>query len=574
MYANSPCHVAGPRPLLESYAAQAERAADLRRPWERLDSYLATFLGAFATLSRIPFASKYLNTWDSVLFALGMSRYNVIDARPHPPGYPVYIALAKMLHPFFGEENQTLIAISILSTAASAMLLFGFMRQFGNRRSSFAGAFLFLMAPVFLFNGAIATSYPGEAFFTIATAWAAWRVLQSPTPTRLVTLGATYLLSIGFRQSMLFFLTPLVAYALLRNAPWKARLKRTAIAGAAGLATGLAWLIPMVQLSGGFQAYRQATSLQTGLVVFEFTVFNHGKAAWLDHWNRFQLYIQWEVQHVLWAVLLAIVIAGTSWLLGKRISARMDLPKGTLLFMTIWVLPAIAFYLLIFNGWGNGPPGYILIVLPALYALMAWTMDWGVRALEMTPRPKVKTVLTCLAPFLLISPAIGLATEWGPVTQKEIKEHDQWTENWLQMNEELDPNTTAILSSYSWAHVKWHHPEFIHWSFLHIPQWDGHYGPWVLTMETQHREEDHSFYEAHFEGPTGRTHAIPIGLEKIVLFDFQLAGEQGSQRHISPDIEIKEGFFENGWRYLYIEPEDSKMYIEDYLTPRPNEEIQ
>lgn len=560
-----------PRSFLQKTSDILLESARLRTPWNRVDTGLAAFLGLFAIVTRIPNRSQYLNTWDSVLFALGLNRYNVVDARPHPPGYPVYLAMAKLFEPFTADENGALIALSIAFTAAAAIVLFSFMRQFGNRRAAFAGAFLFLMAPVLLFNSAIATSYPGEAFFTTLLAWSAWRAWEKDSTKNLILLGVVFLLALGFRQSMLFFLSPLVAYVLLWKGPWKERIRRTVVSGTAGLLTGLAWLIPMVALSNGLHAYRQATSLQTGLIVFEFTVFSHGLAAWNDHWTRFQLYIQWEVEHVLLFALVGVLIAVIAWVLGKAVDFRMDLPKGLLLFIAIWVTPAVAFYLLIFNGWGTGPPGYILVVLPAAYALMAWAMDWGLRILEAAPRGKF---LVYLSPFLLLVPAAGLASEWDPVIQKEIRDHDEWAENWLAMNDELDPNTTAIVSSYSWAHVKWHHPDFILWSFLNIPPWEGHFGPWVLMMQTQHQEEqDRSFYQAHFDGPVGLTHAIPENITKIVLFDFQLAGENDSQRHVVEDVEVKEGFFENGWRYLYIEPQEDKPNIEDYFTPRPNVEL-
>jgi hypothetical protein len=58
-----------------------------------------TAVGALAlifALAHVPFLAPSLEDIDSVNFALGVRDFDVATHRPHPPGYPVYIALGKI----------------------------------------------------------------------------------------------------------------------------------------------------------------------------------------------------------------------------------------------------------------------------------------------------------------------------------------------------------------------------------------------------------------------------------------------------------------------------------------------
>ena len=57
---------------------------------------LASLALIFA-LAHVPFLATSLEDIDSVNFALGVRDFDVAKHRPHPPGYPVYIALGKIV---------------------------------------------------------------------------------------------------------------------------------------------------------------------------------------------------------------------------------------------------------------------------------------------------------------------------------------------------------------------------------------------------------------------------------------------------------------------------------------------
>ena len=59
---------------------------------------VAAGAAALFLLLHLPYLPKSLEDVDSINFALGVRDFNVAHHQPHPPGYPVFMALAKGLH--------------------------------------------------------------------------------------------------------------------------------------------------------------------------------------------------------------------------------------------------------------------------------------------------------------------------------------------------------------------------------------------------------------------------------------------------------------------------------------------
>src|SRR5258705_2799569 len=66
----------------------------------------------------LPYLPKSLEDLDSINFALGVRQFDVAHHQPHPPGYPVYIALAKIVHAAVPDEAR---ALALVSVAAGAL---------------------------------------------------------------------------------------------------------------------------------------------------------------------------------------------------------------------------------------------------------------------------------------------------------------------------------------------------------------------------------------------------------------------------------------------------------------------
>src|SRR3954449_13030543 len=89
-------------------------------------SSLMVFLAITFLVFHIPFLPATLEDLDSINFALGVRQFDVARHQPHPPGYPVYIALAKASTAtlrFVGVDAAAPRGLAIWSALAGAAAL-------------------------------------------------------------------------------------------------------------------------------------------------------------------------------------------------------------------------------------------------------------------------------------------------------------------------------------------------------------------------------------------------------------------------------------------------------------------
>jgi hypothetical protein len=110
--------------------------------------------------------------WDEALFSLGMRDYNVVQHHPHPPGYPLFLAAAKLVRFAVNSDLLALQIVVMLSGAALIPLLFFFARE---ARFPFAtalgGALIFAFLPnVWIYSGSVMSDVPSLALTVLACA--------------------------------------------------------------------------------------------------------------------------------------------------------------------------------------------------------------------------------------------------------------------------------------------------------------------------------------------------------------------------------------------------------------------
>src|SRR6476619_7016804 len=57
---------------------------------------IAATLALAFLVAHLPFLPSSLEDLDSINFALGLRHFDVANHQPHPPGYPIYIALGRL----------------------------------------------------------------------------------------------------------------------------------------------------------------------------------------------------------------------------------------------------------------------------------------------------------------------------------------------------------------------------------------------------------------------------------------------------------------------------------------------
>ena len=214
-----------------------------------------------------------LEDLDSVNFALGVRHFDVAQHQPHPPGYPIFIALGKLGTAVLARagvnapEVRGLAVWGALASGVLPLCVFAFVHKLGgegaDRRAAVA-TLLIVCCPLVWFTAA----RPLSDLAGLAAAWAALAMLGSPldSPKRSenrdltpVVIGAFVAgLSVGFRSQMAILTMPMVLWAFVTVA--RARLA-IVLAVAAGV---IAWSGPLIWFSGGPRQYLHALGSQAG----------------------------------------------------------------------------------------------------------------------------------------------------------------------------------------------------------------------------------------------------------------------------------------------------------------------
>ena len=131
-------------------------------------------------LTRLLARARTLWDWDEVQFALAVEDYDVGFYQPHPPGFPLFILLAKLVRPVVSSDFQALQAVTLTASMAVFPVVFLLCREL---RFPFATAW----------SGALLTSFLPSVWFFGGTAF-------SDIPSLVLTIAACALLLRGIRH--------------------------------------------------------------------------------------------------------------------------------------------------------------------------------------------------------------------------------------------------------------------------------------------------------------------------------------------------------------------------------------
>jgi hypothetical protein len=324
--------------------------------WLGSTTALAALLALATVVSRLPFRSRYLFSWDSANFALALDHYNVTFHQPQPPGYPLYVATAYLLRLLFGEANASYVALSILASGVAVFALTMAAQRLYGRTTALLAALLLATSSLFWSQGEVAYPYATLAAFTSLVAWLCLIVRDGGRAAPALTVAAALLIGLGggFRSELLPFLLPLwLAAALQRAAPWPARLRTLALGAVVMAVTVLAWYVPMVQRSGGWAAYQQATAgyytyfIQTtsGAGKLLLGLLENSRAVFGYLYNG-----------------LGLALLPMLYFIGRFFAPQRIVLDHRVRFLLLWLAPPLLFYVTVHVG----NPGYVLSIVPAL----------------------------------------------------------------------------------------------------------------------------------------------------------------------------------------------------------------
>lgn len=339
---------------------------------------------------------------DAVNFGLAALDFDVLRAQPHPPGYPGYVLLLKLVHLVAPSLDPLGVAkwTTRLSSAAGvpaaywacARLLALEAKVARPLLRPLAAALLAALHPLLWYYGADGQSHAAEATGTFLLVGAAAWVVERPSPSRALLLSAAFALAGSLRPPLPLLLSPLLLWAL-----WRQPLRVWLLSALLGAALVGAYLLPTLAAAGGWDLYRRATRALVGeLFIASYSPFG-ARASW--PWIQ---------------VNLNLVVVGTALALLPALAGEHLAREAAPATRTFWRLAAlivvltVAFYALLFArelGYFSG--------LAALAALTPATWRAATR-LAATRRVAVLVGLPALA-------LLGPDTIPGPLSPRRTE---------------------------------------------------------------------------------------------------------------------------------------------------------
>ncbi|HUL75078.1 MAG TPA: hypothetical protein VLT86_18335 [Vicinamibacterales bacterium] len=245
-------------------------------PRLRLLIGLASLIFFIAHVRALP---RTLEDIDSINFAMGVEHFDVAAHQPHPPGYPVYIAMARAstralawIEPSWDRDRRAAAGLSVWGLIAGTCALWvvaEFWTAVGLMPTvAFFAALVAVMSPLFWFTAARPLSDTPALVLSLAVAtglFRGWRMIDAGGANRLprvwIVSAVAAGLIIGIRSQTIWLTGPLLCWVAgelvaRRRVGDALRLVAAAAAGA------LLWAIPLVMLTGGVQAYLVALGRQ------------------------------------------------------------------------------------------------------------------------------------------------------------------------------------------------------------------------------------------------------------------------------------------------------------------------
>ena len=262
-----------------------------RHRWHLLAGGAVVLLSRLLALPRTPWEE------DEFRFIAGVARFDPLHHHPHPPGFPLFIGLGKLVNLLVRDPFTSLIALAVVADVVAFValaLLFKRLLEAGQAvpvdgegkghasAVAAAGAVLCFFAPAMLVHSTLALSDPPALMFAALALLACVRLADEGFAAALA-FGALSAAAVGCRPQLAVAVVPAFLVGLAQARGWR----RRAVAVVSFAVVALAWLAPLVLAVGGIGKLGAYLSSQTRYVALHDAGLSRGGRFWPEIVVRF-----------------------------------------------------------------------------------------------------------------------------------------------------------------------------------------------------------------------------------------------------------------------------------------------
>ena len=153
-------------------SAAAPRSPEARQGTERRQRGTLLLLAAACGATRLLAIARSPWDWDELLFCHALRDYDVAQHHPHPPGFPLFIGLAKLVRLAVDSDFRALQAIAVAASLLVFPAVYLFARSIGVpfRTAAIAGVLCAHFPTVWVFGGTAFSDVPSMVLVTFSAA--------------------------------------------------------------------------------------------------------------------------------------------------------------------------------------------------------------------------------------------------------------------------------------------------------------------------------------------------------------------------------------------------------------------
>lgn len=389
------------------------------------NNFLIYLILLTALILRLLFMSPYLEDWDSVQFALAIHHFSILDQQPHPPGYPIYVFMAKVINFILNNDLASLNLLSALLGSLIGIPFYLLVQKMTKRSIAIISTVLLLITPVsWTLSEVPLSNIPGMAFL-ILSAYLLYRGKNSMNYFLIGCFFAGFILGVRFAEYSIVI--PLIILLLIVRKGQG--LLKSIILFLLGVFT---WLIPMIWITG-FDNFLKAYTSQVTYIASHDSLFSQNTSLRFRLFRINQLFNWGYTQYfiLLFIPLLLILIKKTRSVISFEY-----------VFATIWLF---SYLIPLTFAYNLEVTRYTLPLLPPLILLFALSLN------------KIKNKLIFI--FCLIILSLIFINSFEQV-QKLHTLLPPTIAPVLYVKNNFSPSETILVTTFTYRQFQYYNPQF------------------------------------------------------------------------------------------------------------------